>query len=52
MTAVNGFQPSGWSDLRLIISGLRPGTQAAFSVVREGKALSLRVPVAERPKGY
>lgn len=52
VTAVNGFQPSGWSDLRLIISGLRPGTQAAFSVVREGKALSLRVPVAERPKGY
>jgi len=52
VTAVNTYQVSGWSDLRLTISGLRPGTRADFSVLRDGKALRLAVPIEERPKGF
>lgn len=52
VTAVNGFAVAGWSELRLTISGLRPGAAATFSVVRDGRSLSLRVPIEERPKGF
>lgn len=52
VTAVNGFPVAGWSELRLVISGLRPGARAEFSVLREGKTLRLSVPIEERPKGY
>lgn len=52
VTAVNAYQVSGWSDLRLTISGLRPGTKADFSVLRDGKTLRLAVSIEERPKGF
>ncbi len=52
ITAVNGFAVPGWSELRLVISGLRPGTSASFSVVRGGNPLQVKVAIEERPQGF
>lgn len=51
VVAVNGFGIAGWNDLRLAISGLKPGTEATFSILRGGKPRSVRVSILERPKG-
>lgn len=51
VTAVNGFGVAGWNELRLAISGLKPGTEASFSILRSGKPLVVRVSILERPKG-
>ena len=51
VTAVNGYGIAGWNDLRLVISGLKPGTEATFAVLRDNKSLLIRVPILERPRG-
>ena len=52
VTSVNAFPVAGWSELRLTISGFRPGARVDFSVIREGKSVVVRIPIEERPKGY
>jgi len=49
--AVNGYGVASWNELRLVISGLKPGTEATFSILRSGKPQQIRVPILERPKG-
>ena len=51
VTAVNGFGIASWNELRLAISGLKPGTEATFSILRSGKVMQVRVLIRERPKG-
>ena len=51
VTAVNGYGISSWNELRLVISGLKPGTEASFSVLRSGRSQLIRVPILERPRG-
>jgi serine protease Do len=51
VTAVNGYDIAGWNDLRLVISGLKPGTEATFAILRGNKTQLIRVPILERPRG-
>jgi S1-C subfamily serine protease len=51
VTTVNGYGIAGWNDLRLVISGLKPGTEATFTVLRDNKSQLVRVPILERPRG-
>ncbi len=51
VTTVNGYGIAGWNDLRLVISGLKPGTEATFAILRDNKSQLVRVPILERPRG-
>jgi 2-alkenal reductase len=50
IVAIDGRPVGGSEDvLRIVSERLRPGRTATFSVVRRGRRMSVRVPLAERP---
>jgi serine protease Do len=49
VTGLNGKTVDSGRDLSRSVAGLRPGTQASLTVIRDGKTQELNITVAQRP---